>query len=201
MAKFKVGDKVISIKPVCEKKVTGAIGTIVDIDIWGDHMPYLVKFDEDIDGPNSVHARQGGWWCHEDDIELVKENNMFTKKDLKEFDVVKLRNGEILIVMKNGLSKEGYGIFSPAHFGCYQYFEDYNDDLTRIEGKNQDDIVAIKRYDSNHSYSHISDFFDNSSAKFTYPDYDWDWERKEVEEMTLEEVCKALGKEIKIVKK
>jgi hypothetical protein len=26
------------------------------------------------------------------------------------------------------------------------------------------------------------------------------YERKEVEEMTLEEVCKALGKEIKIVK-
>ena len=119
-----------------------------------------------------------------------------TKKDLNDFYSVKLRNGDIDLILKNGLAKEGYGTFKPEG-GCRCYMEEYHDDLTHKHCELYD-IVAVRKPDKNPSmYTYIRKFFNQDKSGYTYK---WDWERKEVEEMTLEEVCKALGKEIKIVK-
>jgi hypothetical protein len=57
-----------------------------------------------------------------------------------------------------------------------------------------DDIMEVRRARvGNHCTFNAFDKFYAANTELVY-------ERKEVEEMTLEEVCKALGKEIKIVK-
>lgn len=114
----------------------------------------------------------------------------FTKKDLKNGDVVVLRDYTRGIVIKDldALITEDLNTMSLR-------YTDYDDDLTRAghTGKASMDIMKVYRPDNyiGCTFDHDNEFLKNS--KLIY-------ERKEVEEMTLEEICKALGKEIKIVK-
>lgn len=112
------------------------------------------------------------------DIDMKKE---FTKKDLRNGDVIKRRNGSVEIVcVETGtmICKNGFNLL-----------RDVNNDLTDVfYGA---DIVAVRRPNCPNHCSFSA--FDHKMGELVY-------ERKEVEEMTLEEVCKALGKEIKIVK-
>lgn len=118
------------------------------------------------------------------DFTMKKE---FTKADLKNGDVVKFRGcGE-------------YGIAIPD-VNCILFKEgQLNMDLLSddmLYGPNNNyDIMAIRRPSEYKGCSFYGfEKFKKSKTTLVY-------ERKEVEEMTLEEVCKALGKEIKIVKK
>lgn len=128
-------------------------------------------------------------------IDCAKENNYtiiewsdfmnkeFTKADLKTGDVVLQRDGKIDIVIldfKMLLTKTGRN-----------FLREFNDDLTSVNGTDYD-IVAVRRPSVDLDCSF--DAFECKSGTLVY-------ERKEVEEMTLEEVCKALGKKIKIVSK
>ena len=114
------------------------------------------------------------------DFEMKKE---FTKADLKNGDVVKLRDGAV------GFAIVDIGIISFGRQKCNLI--NYRNDLTNMIVKDCD-IVAIRRPCSSNDCT--VDAFNDHRGTLIY-------ERKEVEEMTLEEVCKALGKEIKIVKK
>lgn len=109
-------------------------------------------------------------------------NKEFTKADLKTGDIVLQRDGKIDIVILDFemlLTKTGCNLL-----------KEFNDDLTSVNGTDFD-IVAVRRPSV---YRHCSfNAFESKLGTLVY-------ERKEVEEMTLEEVCKALGKEIKIVK-
>ena len=133
--------------------------------------------DEEINKAYSMVFEQG-----------EKDMKQFTKKDLKNGDVVKLKNGWIHIVCCDTgtlITPDGYN-----------ELDEYNEDLTYgrpvySEGRPYD-IVAVRR--PKKAGDCVFDAF-----KFNYGELVY--ERKEVEEMTLEEVCKALGKEIKIVKK
>lgn len=189
MSKFKVGDKVRVVKPFNSNwdEYLGDILTISDVKnigfVGGSQWLY------------SVCENEYNWHEFELELELVKEKeNMFTKKDLKEFDIVKLRSGEVFMVLRNERSRDGLAIFNKNHYGCHQYMANYNDNLT-YKGRSDNDIVAVKKFNGTGMYTLLNEFF----ARDVFPSI-WDWERKEVEEMTLEEVCKALGKEIKIVK-
>ena len=107
----------------------------------------------------------------------------FTKKDLKNGDVVKRRDGSVEIVcLESGtmICKCGW---NPLR--------DVKDDLTDVQYK-EFDIIAVRRPKCASDCQFVA--FADKRGELVY-------ERKEVEEMTLEEVCKALGKEIKIVKK
>jgi ribosomal protein L37E len=121
---------------------------------------------------------------------MCKKEKAFTKSDLRNGDVVKKRNGdvEIVCVDTNTLicSKCGYNSLNS-----------YKEDLT-YGGygaclNNPYDIIKVLR-PQDPSDCRFDAFECRKCGKLVY-------ERKEVEEMTLEEVCKALGKEIKIVKK
>lgn len=121
-----------------------------------------------------------------------KENTMkeFTKKDLQNGDVVKLRDGQVGIVLKDDTFDRI--IFPDKSY----YLAGYEEDLTCSErsdvpDKHNVDIMAVRRAGS--TMNLFGAFTKPQCGKLLY-------ERKEVEEMTLEEVCKALGKEIKIVK-
>lgn len=110
----------------------------------------------------------------------------FTKKNLRNGDVVKCRNGQIAIAIPDTnvlIFKDGYLSLSSIR-----------DDLTHTGFTGADfDIVAVRRPMSERECS------------FVWPKNEYFgpivYERNEPIEMTLEEVCKALGKEIKIVKK
>ena len=105
----------------------------------------------------------------------------FTKEDLKNGDVVKLRADYIGIAIP-----EQNVITSQYQYVC---LDEYEEDLTR---KNLEklDIVSVRRPKEPRQCCLGQDFEACGELLF---------ERKEVVEMTLEEVCKALGKEIKIV--
>lgn len=107
----------------------------------------------------------------------------FTKKDLRDGDVVKLRSGAIRIVL---LDKK---CLLDKHTGGYK-LDNIEDDLTHncVE---ECDIMAVRR---------INDPELINFSAFAIGRGELVYERKEAEEMTLAEVCKALGKEIKIVK-
>lgn len=108
-------------------------------------------------------------------------NHTFTKADLKNWDIVQYRNGNTAIVntdLGSLISKEGYN-----QLGCFR------DDLTCCD--HDFDIVAVRRPKVD---AHCQlNAFEYSRGTLVY-------ERQEVEEMTLEQVCKLLGKNIKIVK-
>lgn len=113
---------------------------------------------------------------------MFKNEKEFTKKDLKNGDVIKRRDGSVEIVClesKTLICKKGW---NPL--------DDVLNDLTYRCDRDAD-IIAVRR--PLFPFDCQFDAFSNSRGKLVY-------ERKEVEEMTLEEVCKALGKEIKIVK-
>lgn len=106
----------------------------------------------------------------------------FTRANLKNGDVIKRRNGWVEIVcLETGacITTNGFNLLS-----------DIRDDLTDKMGEEYD-IVAVRR---------PLEPSDCQFCAFQHKFGELVYERKEVEEMTLEEVCKALGKEIKIVK-
>ena len=110
----------------------------------------------------------------------MKDN--FTKSNLKSGDIVTFRNNDVEIVFK----EQDCVIFSDFA----QYFQFFNTqvDLTDITDT-QWDIVKVQRPQDAHYL-----------MKYCWDETDIIWERDEAIEMTLEEVCKALGKNIKIVK-
>ena len=111
-------------------------------------------------------------------------NKKFTKADLKSGDVVLRRNGVVEIVCR-----ETDSLISKDDFN---YLSDVEEDLTFFDFESGWDIIAVRR--PRKPLECQFNAFDKRYGELVY-------KRKETEETTLEEVCKALGKEIKIVKK
>ena len=111
-------------------------------------------------------------------------NKEFTKTDLKTGDIILRRNGDVEIVN----CELGMLI---CQSGDWNDLSRIKDDLTSATYGEWRDIVAVRRpiWKADCVFS----AFKRELGTLVY-------ERKEVEEMTLEEVCKALGKEIKIIK-
>ena len=107
----------------------------------------------------------------------------FTKADLRTGDVILRRNGEVEIV--NGELK----MFIRQN--DWNDFGDIDDDLLSLCGGEGWDIISVRRPIKKKDCQ-----FDAFNLKYGALVY----EREEVEEMTLAEVCKLLGKNIKIVK-
>ena len=132
----------------------------------------------------------------------------FTKADLRVGDIVKTRQGNILVILPNENSSDGLGTFSRITHGCQQYLSSYEEDLTY---KNAEyDIVAVLRA-SEPGY-HQYNTYRLLGVVLTYNDHEmiadqfqyvkWDWERTEeepIKELTMEELEKVLGYKVKIV--
>ena len=109
-------------------------------------------------------------------------NKEFTKADLKTGDVILRRSGDTEILMRElntFITKTGWNDLA-----------DIKEDLSSKYWSSAD-IMAVRRPRSVGDCAFNA--FKNELGTLVY-------ERKEVKEMTLEEICKALGKEIKIVK-
>ena len=108
-------------------------------------------------------------------------NGKFTKADLKTGDVIKRRNGWVEIVnLELGMLIRKSG---------WDDLDSIKKDLTDIG--EEYDIVKVRR--PKHKSDCQFDAFERQLGILVY-------ERKEPEEMTLAEVCRLLGREIKIVK-
>ena len=106
----------------------------------------------------------------------------FTKADLTTGDVIKFRNDAIGIFIADG----GVAITT----GGYIDMRYINNDMTNGLMNNEFDVVAVRR---------PNEKGDCQFAAFKYKFGTIVYEREESEEMTLTEVCKLLGKNIKII--
>ena len=109
----------------------------------------------------------------------------FTKSDLKDGDIVLKRNGDVEIAIPS------VGVF--VRVAGFNSFNIFNDDLTSTL-KDEYDIVKVRR--PNKPSDCVFDCFDFCKGEVVY---NRERDSVPVVEMTLEEVCEALGKKIKIV--
>lgn len=151
----------------------------VGLPIWAISGVNVYYFNNDT-WSSEKYARETGYTILEWE-DFMKHT--FTKADLKTGDVVKRRNGDVEIVNRE------LGMFIRSDSG-WNDLDVINDDLSHSIGTKYD-IIAVRRPNAK---SHCSFYaFECEWGNLVY-------ERKEVEEMTLEQVCKLLGKEIKIIK-
>ena len=105
----------------------------------------------------------------------------FSKKELKNFMLVVLRDGEKLIVCDDVIIDESHEFLQLSSYD--------NELLLNNRGNDKFDIMKI--YIPKHSSYRLT--FDLNYR-------DCIWKRDEAKEMTLSEICKALGYDVKIIK-
>ena len=181
MRKIKAGDKIKIISAQDEKlNYLGVIGNIYTVDcikIEGSTGKSYAILKETTERPYIYNCK------------LVDEKEkQFTKSDLKNGDIVELRNGERYEYIEKYNDRFIYSTDSDEVIvnlkdGEYSRLANYDDDL-RYKGRGNCEYDIMKILD-------MSEFYKKQK---------WTWEREKTEEMTLEEVCKELGKDIKIVK-
>ncbi len=165
--KFKVGDRV--------KNKIGDFGFIKGIDTADK--TYAVEYDKSFAGGHNCDGLcrdKHGWWAFEGSIELVK----FTKDDLKDGDIVTLRNGDRLLFCDDCFYEFAEG--ESDNDLCYE--SELNTDLTyddEDEECRKNDIVKVER-----PTTYITVF----------------QRIEEKKEMTIAEIEKELGYGIKIIK-
>lgn len=117
------------------------------------------------------------------DVEEHKENEMFTKDDLKVGYLVKLRNGELAHVVDT--QKEGLCLDNESG---WNQTKNHSNGLTHREFDKLDimEVYGLTQY----GYK---------AHKFEVGDRKLLWKREEVKEMTIEDVQKELGYKIKVV--
>ena len=111
---------------------------------------------------------------------------IFTKSDLKDGDMVLRRNDVVEVVIFS------LGVLSGAE-GC-MLLADTNEDFSDINGEEDWDIIEVRRH--NHPYDCQLTCFESDLGEVVY---NRERDTIPVVEMTLDEICKALGKKIKIV--
>jgi len=174
MSKFKVGDKVIH-----EKFGKGKV-VEEDTGIFSDNI--LVQFEK----KNIVlHNGNGNckgkyedktcWHFNDDDNELKKiELKELTKNDLKDGDIVTLRNGDRLVCYDGDFRDIGDDYSNELSDVC-----DLNEDMTYDGNDRNSDIMKVERA------IEYETIFDRQNI---------------IKEMTIAEIEQALGHGVKVIK-
>ena len=167
---LKVGDSV----RVLEKSSTNymRVGTIIESGVIFDWRVYFSPCNTPWESFKSIN------------LELITAEKSMKKSDLKSGMVTVNRKGDIAMVLIDSAAV-GYNpdvlMYASASWGS---LKDYNDNLLR-RGDSLFDIMEV------YKGSYVKPFQKDSLL----------WTREApVQEMTLEEVCKQLGKNIKIIK-
>ena len=148
---------------------------------WTSYKSDTVYFFNRKTYQNILYAEKEGYTILEWSDFMNKE---FTKADLKTGDVILRRNGTVEIVNRE------LGTFICDN-GGWSDFDDIKEDLTSGLKHDEWDIIEVRR-----PQNKCDCCFNVMNSKCGTLIY----KRKEPEEMTLAEVCKLLGKEIKIIK-
>lgn len=138
--------------------------------------------EEDEGDENAKHTMTGRWIFDIDDIEKIVTNQVVRLSDLHFADILTVRKGERYVVGDNALLGEE----DTYYLDCDIISDSFDEDLTYYD----------------HSWSGVSDRNTNYDIMKVERAGQVVYERKEepVKEMTLAEVCKELGYEVKIVK-
>lgn len=106
-------------------------------------------------------------------------------QDIRDGMILKLRNGELKLVR----TQEGRRIVQDFNLAGFNFLDRYNEDLTGGQ-----DLIG-ERWD-------IMKVYLGSLSPYTFKEERVRplWVRPETVEMTLEEICEALGKDVKIIK-
>lgn len=118
-----------------------------------------------------------------EDAKEHKENEMFTKDDLKVGYLVKVRNGRFAHVVDS--TEEGHCL---NYEGGWSELSSYSDSLHSAYNDARDimEVYGLTEYGYN-------------AHKFEVGKRKLLWKREEVKEMTIEEIQKVLGHKIKVV--
>lgn len=145
----------------------------------------------------SWKSQELGYWKTKEEAEKARQIYLgeykMKKSDLKTGMLVECRNGEVRLVLGATLlaAKTGGGI-------SLDYI---NEDLTRKNGNKHDIVKVYSEPVQAGGLCADLTWWVGSNFEKLLDKSNLLWECKEqVEEMTLEEVCKLLGKDIKIVK-
>lgn len=183
---FNVGDRVRFIRLMITSGIysnikVGSVGTVKRV--IGSN-GWSVVFDGYPQFSLSLHA---------DEIEKEDSNmNQFTKKNLKSGMLVVRRDGGHRLVHRTAQGQ----LFLATEGNGYLPLSDYTDDLIIINGESRGDIMSI--YGRPNIITHYLLLSSNRTCI---------WERQTpvipkpvIKEMTVEQISKALGCEVKIVK-
>lgn len=168
--KFKVGDKV----ELIDDERSGVIKQVNEHDI----LPYLVFI-------NGV----GQWWYPESKLKLIP---LTPKEMLKPGMVVEHANGKLAMVFENARNELS---FTDSYGRCIKATV-YDRNLICVDSERDALEWSISKL---YGFCYNDYYLRNVSTVCRH----LLWERPEaveVEEMTLEQVCEELGREIKIVK-
>lgn len=164
------------------------VGVIKEIDLGIE--PYLVYFENWHDGHNGNGLCKGKyegyhcWWFKDDELELVGRGENMKKSDLKSGAIVETREGNKYILLLNTkFYDDEKPILVNLEDGCYLYYLDYNEDLTR--GNKLLDIMKVCQHE------YVGDNIRRHILKQN--ENDWTWIREEETVMTISEIEEKLG--------
>lgn len=121
-----------------------------------------------------------------------------TKPSLKEMKrnyrdyILELANGERAILVDHNNEIKVLELYEAEK--RVTMFDAYVDTLDRLYDDNYSEYAIVKIYMVENEREYLYHIFNATS------DIEWDWVKSQPVEMTLSEVCKALGKDIKIIK-
>jgi hypothetical protein len=160
--KFKVGDRVRIVKPMLETQQ----------DLKGS--TFVIKYVSDSSYAGGYFDEEDRIW-KEHELELVEVN--MTKKDLKDGDIVTLRNGDRLVL--------------------------FEEDFTDVSKDSANMLLVLDDLDNNLNYARYGNRNEDYDViKVERPvEYETVFERKEeeVKELTVDEISEKLGYKVKVV--
>lgn len=172
MKKIEPGDKIRIIS------AKGEIASNYINSIGEEHIVEFVMDTYNNDGKKFLILKDSYLRPFLDNCELVRKRGELEATDLKNGDIVEFRNKKRYIKTKNYF----VDIETNEMIGT-SYYDNY--------------LFCSAFKDGSHDVMKILDM----SEVYKNPKWSMEREERKVEEMTLEEVCKELGREIKIVRK
>lgn len=122
---------------------------------------------------------------------MTKPSLKDMKRNYRDY-ILELANGERAILVDNNNEIKVLELYEAEDYSnCW---DTYVDTLDRLYNDNYSEYAIVKIYMVENEREYLYHILTANS------DIDWDWVKSQPVEMTLSEVCKALGKDIKIIK-
>ena len=121
---------------------------------------------------------------------MVKPSLKDMKKDYRDY-ILELANGERAILVDTLNEIKVLELYEAERFFGW---DAYVDTLDRLYNDKDSEYEIVKIYMVENEREYLYHILTANS------DIEWDWVKSKPVEMTLSEVCKALGKDIKIIK-
>ena len=151
---FKIGDRVVAVKPVGSKHMKGVKGTVIGFfnDLLG------IEFDKDIGGHDcslsGVSCKNGyGWFCKKDEIKKIKEGLEEGKVIFNDKATILFKDGKKFVSKcdsEDTYDKEKGLLLCIAKSAGYTY-----DDILKLLGTAKSPVKEVKRHAEKGEYIKI----------------------------------------------